>query len=110
MEIHQRLLDDYVNSGMVYLVYRDFPMPSHAHARAAARYVNAAARIGKWELIQKVLFERQATWSVNGDFEGSLASVLSADELAEMHRLVTEGAVDEAINSDLALARSYHLQ
>jgi protein-disulfide isomerase len=46
---NRRLMDDYVTSGKVYLIHRDYPLPMHAYSRVAARYARAAAQIGKVE-------------------------------------------------------------
>ena len=32
---NRRLMDDYVSSGKVYLIHRDFPLSMHAHSRVA---------------------------------------------------------------------------
>src|SRR5512136_23490 len=34
----QKVMDNYVNTGKVYLVHRDFPLPMHAYSRVAASY------------------------------------------------------------------------
>ena len=44
------VIDNYVATGKVYLIHRDFPLDQiHKHSRTAARYANAAARLGKFE-------------------------------------------------------------
>lgn len=60
------LINDYVASGKVYLIHRDFPLPLHKYSRQAARWVNAAARIGKFETVERVLFDNQLAWSEYG--------------------------------------------
>src|ERR1700758_5574834 len=37
------MINDYVASGKVYLVHRDFPLPMHPYSMDAARWANAAA-------------------------------------------------------------------
>ena len=44
---NRQLMDNYVSTGKVYLIHRDFPLPMHAHSVVAARYGRAAAQIGK---------------------------------------------------------------
>ncbi|MFZ0640862.1 MAG: thioredoxin domain-containing protein [Candidatus Acidiferrales bacterium] len=60
------LIDTYVAEGKVYLVHRDFPLPMHQYSRQAARWVNAAARIGKFEAVERALFDNQMAWSEYG--------------------------------------------
>jgi protein-disulfide isomerase len=60
------LIDTYVADGKVYLVHRDFPLPMHEFSRQAARWVNAAARIGKFEAVERALFDNQMAWSEYG--------------------------------------------
>ena len=57
------LIDDYVASGKVYLIHRDFPLSMHLYSRQAARWVNAAARIGKFEAVERAIFDNQMAWS-----------------------------------------------
>jgi Thioredoxin len=60
------MIDSYVAEGKVYLVHRDFPLQGHQFSRQAARWVNAAARIGKFEAVERALFDNQMAWSEYG--------------------------------------------
>lgn len=60
------MIDTYVAEGKVYLVHRDFPLLGHEHSRQAARWANAAARIGKFEAVERALFDNQMQWSQYG--------------------------------------------
>ena len=62
------MIDTYVAEGKVYLVHRDYPLPPpiHQFSRQAARWVNAAARIGKFEAVERALFDNQMAWSEFG--------------------------------------------
>ncbi|HXT86514.1 MAG TPA: thioredoxin domain-containing protein [Verrucomicrobiae bacterium] len=62
----RQLIDTYVADGKVYLVHRDFPLPMHEFSRQAARWVNAASRIGKFEAVERALFDNQMAWSEYG--------------------------------------------
>lgn len=65
-ETMKTLINDYVATGRVYLIHRDFPLPIHKYSRQAARWVNAAARIGKFETVERALFDNQMAWSEYG--------------------------------------------
>src|SRR5579884_697311 len=54
-EVLPQLMKDYVDRGKVYLVYRNFPLPSHQYARKAAELVSACGQVGKYEPAAKVL-------------------------------------------------------
>ena len=53
------VIDNYVSAGKVYLIHRDMPLAAHKHAREAARYANAAARIGKFAKVEERSEERR---------------------------------------------------
>lgn len=106
---NRQLMDNYVSSGKVYLVHRDFPLPMHAHSKVAAQYGRAAAQIGKLEQVEQALFENQEKWEQNGDVDGTVAKVLSAAELAKVRALVRGGTLDAGIEKDKALGNGYHV-
>jgi protein-disulfide isomerase len=106
---NRQLMDNYVSTGKVYLIHRDFPLPMHAHSRVAARYARAAAQVGKGEAVEQVLFQNQEKWEQNGDVDGTVASVLSAAEMAKVRALVKGGTLDAAIDKDYALGQMYRV-
>jgi protein-disulfide isomerase len=107
MTTNHQLMDNYVSTGKVYLVHRDFPLPMHAHSKVAAQYSRAAAQIGKLEPVQDVLFQNQEKWEQSGDVDGTVASVLTAAEMTKVRALVKGGTLDAAIAKDQALGQGY---
>jgi protein-disulfide isomerase len=103
------LVDNYVNTGKVYLIHRDYPLPMHAYSRVAARYARAAAQIGKLQPAAQALFQNQEKWEASGDVDGTVASVLSAGEMAKVRALVKGGTMDPLIDKDYALGTIYHV-
>jgi protein-disulfide isomerase len=103
---NRQLMDNYVNTGKVYLIHRDFPLPMHAHSKVAAQYSRAAAQIGKLEAVEDVLFQNQEKWEASGDVDGTVATVLSATEIAKVRALVKSGSVDASIAKDQALGNN----
>lgn len=97
------LIQNYVASGKVYLIHRDFPLQQHAHARQAARYANAAARIGKLEKVAEALYLSQDIWAGTGDLESIVARVLTPSEMNELRKQLKDGKVDASIEQDVAL-------
>src|SRR5712692_5528485 len=62
----KQLIDNYVTTGKVYLVHRDFPLDMHPYSHQAARFANAAAELGQFESVERALFDKQDTWAPNG--------------------------------------------
>jgi hypothetical protein len=97
---NQPLIDNYVNTGKVYLIHRDFPLPMHAHSREAASYARAAAHIGKFETVEQALFQNQEKWEASGDVKGTVAAVLSAAEMKKVQALVDGKTLEPLIEKD----------
>lgn len=99
------LMDNYVAAGKVYLIHRDFPLEqTHKHARLAARYANAAAKIGKFEKAEEALYARQDFWSVDGNVDGALALMMTPAEMKRIRQIVREPTkLDTDINQDIQL-------
>ncbi|MBS1839780.1 MAG: thioredoxin domain-containing protein [Acidobacteria bacterium] len=108
---NRQLLDNYVNTGKVYLIHRDFPLPMHAYSRVAARYARAAALIGKFEKVEDALFQNQQQWDQTGDVDGIVASALTSAEMTKVRALVKNdpAKLDALIEKDVALGRTYNV-
>ena len=105
LETLQPLIADYVNTGKVYLVHHDFPLPMHAHAREAALYAIAALRVGKYEQVADALFQTQTSWAESGKVADAACSVLSAAEAKKVRLLVSDPGVVGDLNRDMAVAK-----
>jgi protein-disulfide isomerase len=102
----QRVMDNYVNAGKIFIVHRDFPLPMHAYSRVAASYSRAAAHIGKCEAVEQVLFQNQEKWEANGDVKGIVASVLTPAEMKKVQSLVDGKTLEPLIDKDRQLGQS----
>jgi protein-disulfide isomerase len=126
-ETLKQLISDYVASGKVYLIHRDFPLPGHKYSRQAARWVNAAARIGKFETVERALFDNQMAWSEYGTenpqgiIKPFVQSALTPAEFQRVERIMQgcesnshdelKGcAVDAEIQHDIALGQLVPVQ
>jgi protein-disulfide isomerase len=103
----QRIVDDYVNTGKVYMVHRDFPLPMHAYSRVAANYSRAAAHIGKCDVVEQALFQKQEIWEASGDVKGTVAAVLTPAEMKKVEALVDSKALDPLIDKDKLMGLTY---
>jgi protein-disulfide isomerase len=106
---NRQVMDNYVSTGKVYLIHRDYPLAMHAYSRVAARYARAAAQLGKFEPVEQVLFQNQEKWEQTGDVDGTVAGVLSAAEMTKVRALVKGGTLDAAIDKDFALGQMYRV-
>jgi protein-disulfide isomerase len=78
--------DGYVAAGKVYLVHRDFPLEMHLYSANAARWANAAAKIGKFQDVDAALWDNQSAWSADGNIEKFVSASMSP---ADFKRLQT---------------------
>jgi protein-disulfide isomerase len=104
---NQRIVENYVDTGKIYLVHRDFPLPMHAYSRVAADYARAACHIGKCESVEQVLFQNQEQWEANGDVKGTVAGVLSAAEMKKVQALVDGKTLEPFIDRDKQIGQGY---
>jgi protein-disulfide isomerase len=109
MATNRQLFENYVSTGKVYLIHRDFPLPIHAYSVLAARYGRAAAQLGKFETVEQVLFQNQEKWEQTGDVDGTVAGALSAAEMAKVRALVKGGTLDAAIEKDRKIGQMYNV-
>ena len=105
-ETTQKVMDNYVNTGKVYMVHRDFPLPMHAYSRVAANYSRAAAHIGKCEVVELVLFQNQEKWEANGDVKGTVATVLNPAEMKKVEALVEGRTLEPFVERDKQLGQA----
>ena len=106
---NRQVMDNYVSTGKVYLIHRDFPLPMHAHSQVAAQYSRAAAHVGKLEPVEQALFDNQEKWEQNGDVDGTVAAVLTPAEMTKVRALVKSGTPNALIQKDLALGKFYNV-
>src|SRR6185312_5008433 len=67
---------DYIQTGKVRFIHRDFPLPNHPHAVMAAKYANAAGEVGFYDVAVAQIFKTQDVWSVNGKNTGDIEAQL----------------------------------
>ncbi len=105
LEIMPQFEAQFVRTGKVRLLHRDFPLNGHRYSHLAARYANAAGHAGVYEVVVQQIFRTQAVWSRDGNIEPQLAPVVSAAALHRIHDLVQNHApeLDESINADMAM-------
>jgi len=82
----KQVIDDYVIPGKVYLIHRDFPLEMHPYARQAARLANAATEFGKFEAVERALYDHQDEWSTKGNIDEVIAASFTPAEFKKFVR------------------------
>ena len=95
------IVRDYVSTGKVYLVYRDFPLPMHRYSREAANYACAAAHLSLYQPVADALFKNQASWSNSGKVWETVATALTASQQKKVQTMATSPEVLGEIQRDL---------
>jgi protein-disulfide isomerase len=103
------LMKDYVATGKVYLIHREFPLPTHPYSRLAAAYASAAARIGKYQEVSDRLFLFQSSWSASGNVDEAACGALSPAEAKTVRALVKDPSIAAEIDRDLEIGRKLAL-
>lgn len=104
------LINDEVNKGRVLLVYHDFPLPQHAHAREAAKWANAASAVHKYRAVSDAFFKTQTTWEASGDLRSVVASALTPAEMKTVEALMKDPKIEDGIAKDVALGQQAGLR
>ncbi len=98
---------DFVATGKVRLVHRDYPLPQHQFSKVATRYANAAGTIGKYDIVANQLFVTQPQWEQNGNVDGIVAKVLAPADMDKVRAMVkTDSHLDDTVATDVALANN----
>ena len=97
------VIQDYVNTGKVYLIHRDFPLAMHKYARDAALYAMAAGRLfNKYEQVSDVLFQNQAAWTASGKVDEYVAKVLTPKEMERVRVMIRDPQLNHQLDDEIA--------
>jgi protein-disulfide isomerase len=101
------LNQDFVATGKVHLLHRDYPLPQHQYSRLATRYANAAGAIGKYEIVANQIFVTQPDWSQNGNVDAAVAKVLSPADMEKVRAMVkSDSHLDDSVTQDVAMGNN----
>jgi protein-disulfide isomerase len=84
----RNMISDYVALGKVYVIHHDFPLPMHKYSGQAARWANAAARVGQFQAVEGALYDNQAAWSADGNIEKFISAAMSSADFARVQKLM----------------------
>ena len=104
MNVLPSLNADFVATGKVRLIHRDFPLQMHQFSRVAVKYANAAGQIGKYEVVANQLFVTQGEWEQNGNVDAALLKVISPPDLEKIKTIMkTDTHLDDSVTRDVAM-------
>jgi len=99
------VMSQYVNTGKVRLIHRDFPLPQHQYSKLATRYANAAGQVGMYDVVAGQIFKTQQEWEQNGNVDGEVAKVVPPGNMQKIRELVkSDTHLDDSVTSDMAIA------
>ncbi|HEY3827107.1 MAG TPA: thioredoxin domain-containing protein [Bryobacteraceae bacterium] len=107
METLPSLNSEFVATGKVHLLHRDYPLPQHQFSKVATRYANAAGTIGKYDVVANQIFVTQPDWSQNGNVDAAVAKVLSPADMEKVRTMVkSDSHLDDSVTQDVAMGNN----
>jgi protein-disulfide isomerase len=110
LDIVPSVMTEYVNTGKVRLIHRDFPLPMHAYSKLATRYANAAGQLGMYDVVATQIFKTQAEWEQNGNVDVQVAKVVPPGEMQKIREMVkSDSHLDDTVTADVAMGNQDRL-
>jgi protein-disulfide isomerase len=103
------LIHDYVDTGKVYLIHRDYVLGNFPHSKQALTYAIAASRVGKYEQVADMLFMRQEYWAGNGKIDEVVAGAVTPEEMKKIRTLVNDPQVKQDVENFIDVGRKNHI-
>jgi protein-disulfide isomerase len=105
MNVLPLMTKDYIQTGKVRLVHRDFPLSQHQFSPLAVKYANSAGQIGKYDLVAAQIFKTQQDWEQNGNVDSEVAKVLAPADMQKVRDLVKASppGFDNSVRADMAM-------
>ena len=107
MQVLPQLEKEYVATGKIQLMHRDYRLPQHQFSKLATRFANAAGQLGpeQYKLVAGQLFEKQQEWSANGNVDAAVAKVLSPSDMAKVREMVkSDSHLEDSSTADEKIA------
>ena len=107
----RKVLREYSSKDKVCVVYHEFPLNQHKYAREAARYCEAAWRMGLPKLlaVMESIYVDQAEWAHDGTLEASVAKALSSEDFLKLKEIMKDPSIDEAIEKEIRLGKKENI-
>jgi protein-disulfide isomerase len=104
LDTTRQVLKEYCSKDKVCVIYHEFPLPMHAHAREAARYSQAARRLGlkTWLAVIDAIYTHQAEWSKTGAVGPVVSKALTPEEFQKVTKLLQDPSINAEIDRTVA--------
>lgn len=107
VQTYSQIDEQYIKTGKVKLVYRDFPLSIHPNAQKAAEAAECSGEQGKYYEMHDILFENGANGGV-ADYK-AYASQIGLN-LAEFNECLDSGAMAAEVQKDFEEGQQYGVQ
>ncbi len=110
-QVESQFQSEFVSSGKMRYIFRDFPLSMHQNAPRAALTAACAANQGKWQEMHNILYRSQDAWSNSSSVDGlflDYAKQLGLDESA-LSTCLGSGKLEAQIAADQKLGRDVQL-
>jgi len=101
----RQVLQEYSSKDKVCIIYHEFPLATHQYSQEAARYAEAASRLGVQKLlpVMDMLFTDQAQWSQDGKLEASVLKVLGQEDFQKLKKIMQDPGINAEIQKQIQL-------
>jgi protein-disulfide isomerase len=101
----KQVLQDYSSKDRVSVIYHEYPLSSHQYSREAAKYCEAASRLGRSSLLMVFdsLFADQGLWSQDGNLDAVLIKALPKGDFQKLKQLLQDASINLAIDKEIKL-------
>jgi len=101
----RQVLQEYSSKDKVCVIYHEYPLSIHQYAREAARYSEAASRLGQQKLlpVYETLFTDQAQWAQDGSLEATVSKALPKDDFLKLKQIMQDSSINAAIDKEVQL-------
>jgi protein-disulfide isomerase len=101
----RQVLQEYSSKDKVCVIYHEYPLSTHQYSREAARYSEAASRLGQQKLLPvlETLFTEQAQWSQDGSLEATVSKALPKDDFQKLKQIMQDSSINATIDREVQL-------
>jgi protein-disulfide isomerase len=101
----RQVLLEYSSKDKVCVVYHEYPLSIHQYAREAARYCEAASRLGQQKLLPVFdsLFTDQPQWSQDGSVATTVSKAMPSDDFEKLKKIIQDSSINAAIDKEVEL-------
>ncbi|HZL56962.1 MAG TPA: thioredoxin domain-containing protein [Bryobacteraceae bacterium] len=110
LDVLPQVIAQYVATGKVRLIHRDFPLQMHPYSRVATKYANAAGQLGLYDVVAGQIFKTQGEWEQNGNVDAEVVKVVPPGDMQKIRELVkNDSHLDDSVTTDLAMGNQDRL-